>query len=104
MIQKTLSALVLGGIALAGAAVLGTAQIERLDLNQMVLAGLGVSTEELERMCAVAREHGALGAKLTGAGGGGCMIALVDGQEGLVKRALEDAGFAAFVTTVGADA
>lgn len=36
MIQKTLSALVLGGIALAGAAVLGTAQIERLDLNQMV--------------------------------------------------------------------
>lgn len=36
MIQKTLTALVLGGAALAGAAVLGTAQIERLDLNQMV--------------------------------------------------------------------
>jgi len=36
MIQKTLSALVLGGIALTGAAVLGTAQIEKLDLNQMV--------------------------------------------------------------------
>ncbi|MCY2958893.1 MAG: hypothetical protein NTY35_01915 [Planctomycetota bacterium] len=36
MIQKKLTALVLGGVALAGAAVLGTAQIERLDLNQMV--------------------------------------------------------------------
>jgi hypothetical protein len=36
MIQKKLTALVLGGIALAGGAVLGTAQIERLDLQQMV--------------------------------------------------------------------
>lgn len=36
MIRKNLTALVLGGIALASAAVVGTAQIERLDLNQMV--------------------------------------------------------------------
>ena len=36
MIQKSLTALILGGAALAGAAVLGTAQIERLDLPQMV--------------------------------------------------------------------
>ncbi len=74
-----------------------------LDLNQMVLAGLGVSTTTLERMCAVARDAGALGAKLTGAGGGGCMIALVNGQEGLVTRALEADGFRAFQATIGVD-
>jgi len=36
MMKKTLTALVLGGAAISAAAVLGTAQIERLDLNQMV--------------------------------------------------------------------
>jgi hypothetical protein len=41
----------------------------------MLLAGLHVSTEGIERACAIAREAGALGAKLTGAGGGGCVIA-----------------------------
>ncbi|MEZ4251832.1 MAG: mevalonate kinase [Polyangiales bacterium] len=46
------------------------------DLNQMLLAGLMLSTEKLEELCRVAREEGALGAKLTGAGAGGCMIAL----------------------------
>lgn len=75
-----------------------------LDLNQMVLAGLGVSTTTLERMCALAREAGALGAKLTGAGGGGCMLALVDGREGPVTRALEAEGFRAFDVTIGVDA
>ncbi len=47
-----------------------------LDLNQMLLAGLMLSTEKIEELCRVAREEGALGAKLTGAGAGGCMIAL----------------------------
>jgi mevalonate kinase len=47
-----------------------------MDLNQMLLAGLMVSTEEIERMCVLARENGALGAKLTGAGGGGAVVAL----------------------------
>jgi len=48
-----------------------------LDLNQMILSGLFVSTEEIERMCGLARDAGALGAKLTGAGGGGSVVALV---------------------------
>ncbi|HEX3771492.1 MAG TPA: mevalonate kinase [Polyangiaceae bacterium] len=48
-----------------------------MDLNQMLLAGLFVSTPEIERMCSLARDAGALGAKLTGAGGGGCVVALV---------------------------
>lgn len=49
-----------------------------MDMNQLVLSGLMVSTSELEELCALARDNGALGAKLTGGGGGGSMIALVD--------------------------
>lgn len=41
-----------------------------------VLAGLGVSAPALDAMCSTALRHGALGAKLTGAGGGGCILAL----------------------------
>jgi mevalonate kinase len=48
-----------------------------MDLNQMILSGLLVSTPEIERMCELARGAGALGAKLTGAGGGGSVVALV---------------------------
>lgn len=48
-----------------------------MDMNQLVLSGLMVSTSELEELCALARSHGALGAKLTGGGGGGSVIALV---------------------------
>lgn len=48
-----------------------------MDLNHMVLAGLFLSTEALERLCHLARAAGALGAKLTGSGGGGLVIALV---------------------------
>lgn len=44
-----------------------------------LLAALGVSSPVLDELCAVARSHGALGAKLTGAGGGGCVIAVPDG-------------------------
>jgi mevalonate kinase len=47
-----------------------------MDLNQMLLSGLFVSTPEIERACAIARDAGALGAKLTGAGGGGAVLAL----------------------------
>ena len=48
-----------------------------MDLNHMILAGLFLSTEAIEDACNLAREAGALGAKLTGAGGGGAVVALV---------------------------
>jgi mevalonate kinase len=41
-----------------------------------LLVAAGVSSPILDELCSVAREHGALGAKLTGAGGGGCILAL----------------------------
>jgi mevalonate kinase len=46
--------------------------------NHAILVELGVSTAGLNRAVASALEAGALGAKLTGAGGGGCALALVD--------------------------
>jgi len=47
-----------------------------MDLNQEYLRQVGVSAPELEKVISVAKNSGALGAKLTGAGGGGCAIAL----------------------------
>jgi mevalonate kinase len=46
--------------------------------NHELLARLGVSTHALDDACQLALRAGALGAKLTGAGGGGCVIALVE--------------------------
>jgi len=48
----------------------------RLDEAHGHLRFLGVSTPRLDELCEAARGAGALGAKLTGAGGGGCMLAL----------------------------
>ncbi|MBX3232328.1 MAG: mevalonate kinase [Labilithrix sp.] len=75
-----------------------------LDLNQMLLSGLFVSTPEIEQMCGAARAAGALGAKLTGGGGGGCVVALVDGPEtgAAVLAAWKKDGFDGFQTTFGA--
>jgi mevalonate kinase len=53
---------------------------ELMDINHALLYGLGVSDESLECLVSAARKAGALGAKLTGAGGGGCMIALANNE------------------------
>jgi mevalonate kinase len=73
-----------------------------MDLNQMLLSGLFVSTEEIERMCDLARSAGAYGAKLTGAGGGGSVIALVPtvGTAERVIEAWEKEGFRGFFAPV----
>ncbi len=47
-----------------------------LDLNHALLASLMLSTPRLEALVSRARADGAHGAKVTGAGGGGCMLAL----------------------------
>ena len=73
-----------------------------MDLNQMLLSGLFVSSQEIERMCDLARAAGAMGAKLTGAGGGGSVIALVPsvGVAGKVIDAWRGEGFDGFATKV----
>jgi mevalonate kinase len=78
-------------------AALGRAMQE----NQAHLAALEVSCPEIERMCALAGEAGALGAKLTGGGGGGCVIALAPERGGAVREAWERAGHPTFLVRIG---
>jgi len=60
---------------------------ELMDFDHGLLCALGVSARSLDEMVWAAREGGAAGAKLTGAGGGGCVVALDDGGD--ARRALE---------------
>jgi mevalonate kinase len=73
-----------------------------MNYNQMLLSGLFLSTPEIERACAVARDAGALGAKLTGAGGGGAVIALCEADPEPIVSALTGAGFQAFSSSISA--
>jgi mevalonate kinase len=68
--------------------------------NQGHLEALEVSCPEIERMCGIARDAGAFGAKLTGGGGGGCVIAV--GNDAAVADAWRKAGFNTFTATVRA--
>ncbi|MFC5973224.1 mevalonate kinase [Halomarina salina] len=47
-----------------------------MNFDHGLLSALGVSSRSLDAMVWAAREAGARGAKLTGAGGGGCIVAL----------------------------
>lgn len=68
-----------------------------MNIDQGLLSAVNVSNWALERLIYAARNAGAYGAKLTGAGGGGCMIALTPQDNvGNVVRAIEDAGGLAF--------
>lgn len=62
---------------------------EILSLAQEKLAALSVSNDKLDRLVTTAKAHGALGAKLTGGGRGGCMIALVDTNDKALEMALQ---------------
>jgi mevalonate kinase len=72
-----------------------------LDLNHTILSSLMLCTTKLDDMCQAARRAGALGAKMTGAGGGGCMFALAPKRdEALRLRGVLGEG--AFVAEVSA--
>jgi mevalonate kinase len=72
-----------------------------LDLNHTILSSLMLCTSRLEEMCQLARRSGALGAKMTGAGGGGCMFALAPKRDEAL-RLQEVLGEGAFVAEVSA--
>jgi mevalonate kinase len=72
-----------------------------MDENQAYLAEMTVSSPALERLIAGARAAGAWGAKLSGAGRGGNMIALVSEEgEAAVKAALLARGARAVLGSV----
>ncbi|UCH57866.1 MAG: mevalonate kinase [Candidatus Bathyarchaeota archaeon] len=70
------------GVAESGLEALKERDLRRLgdlmNINHGLLASLGVSIARLDLMVHASRGAGAYGAKLTGAGGGGCMIALLN--------------------------
>lgn len=71
--------------------------------NHKILIDMGLSHEKLVYLCNIALEHGALGAKLTGGGRGGYMIALTPGKElqDTVASAFEKEGYKVIRATIG---
>ena len=65
--------------------------------NHHLLQQIGVSTPTLDHMVELALSHGAYGAKLTGGGGGGCILALTPEQ----PEALREAFFPIRLSSLG---
>jgi len=94
----------IGEIAQAARQSIESGRIEALgplmDENHALLRQLTVSSEALDRLCQAARDAGAAGAKLSGGGRGGNMIAWVDpDQAQVVADALRRAGAVRVIQT-----
>jgi len=76
---------------------------ELMNENHRLLQGIEVSCKELDYLVGLARTQGAFGAKLTGGGGGGCMVALTPGKElqEAVAAAMEKEDFKVLRTKIG---
>jgi hydroxymethylglutaryl-CoA reductase len=66
-----------------------------------LLNALRVSSWEVEELVQIARENGAIGAKLTGGGGGGSIIALCPENPEKVVAAMRDAGYQGMEVNIG---
>jgi mevalonate kinase len=72
-----------------------------MDENHELLQKIGVSTPELDRLVLAARAAGALGAKLSGGGLGGHIIALVKSDaEGIRRELLGQGAVSALITQI----
>ena len=96
----------LGRLADEAAAALAKGDVDGLgrifDLAHGLLAAVRVSSPELETLVHAARAAGAVGAKLTGAGGGGAVIALAPAHERDVLARWRAAGFEGFTAEIAA--
>jgi len=95
----------IGEIVRTARAAIETGNIEKLgplmDENHDLLRALTVSADSLDALCQAARQAGARGAKLSGGGRGGNMIALVEpAQAASVTQALIEAGAVNVIQTV----
>lgn len=96
----------IGGYVVQGKKALMEGDWERvgktMNFVQEYLRDLGVSSPKLESLIKAAHDAGALGAKLSGAGGGDCMITLVtDATCAAVASAISDAGGSVLDVTMG---
>ncbi|MDR2855806.1 MAG: mevalonate kinase [Methanomicrobiales archaeon] len=74
---------------------------ELMDINHALLEALGVGHPALSRLVLACRQTGAYGAKITGAGGGGCMVALAPKNlKGRVAGAIEVFDGRAIITSL----
>ncbi len=70
-----------------------------MDINHGLLDAIGVGCAELSSLVYASRAAGAIAAKTTGAGGGGCMVALADEANAQqVAQAIKDLGAEAIIT------
>jgi mevalonate kinase len=94
----------LGKLADEAASALAKGDVDGLgrtfDAAHGLLAALRVSGPELDTLVHTARAAGAIGAKLTGAGGGGAVIALAPGHERDVLARWKAAGFDGFLAEI----
>jgi len=97
----------MGDLARAGMVALAEGDIASLarmfNMAHGLLSGVGVSTPTLDELVHIAHTAGALGAKLTGAGGGGAVIAIAAEHGEEVLRHWRAKGYYGFTTTIGHD-
>jgi mevalonate kinase len=75
-----------------------------MNIHQLFQEKMGVSIGEAERLIEAALGAGALGAKISGSGGGGIIIALVEGdKQAAVAAAMEQAGGRAYIVVSGTE-
>lgn len=92
LVNKAEDALTKGDLTLLG---------ELMNINQGLLDALGVSNKRLSDLIYAARVAGALGSKITGAGGGGCVIALAPNTQEAVEVAMKLSGGLTMKTSLG---
>ena len=78
---------------------------ELMNMNHRLLQEIEVSSSELDLLVDISRKNSAFGAKLTGGGGGGCMVTLTPGKElqEKVAVAIEKEGYEVLRTKIGVE-
>mmetsp|Transcript_11412 Transcript_11412/g.34910 ORF Transcript_11412/g.34910 Transcript_11412/m.34910 type:complete len:350 (+) Transcript_11412:322-1371(+) len=84
----------------------GKSDMERLsalmEMNQGMLESFGVGHAEVSRVVSICKSHGCRGVKITGAGGGGCLIALLAEEcSAQLRESLGENGFSTFEVVTG---
>ncbi len=68
--------------------------------HEILRDNLGISTDKIEKMIEAAMNAGALGCKINGSGGGGCMFAYAPGRSKETAEAIEGAGGTAYTVEI----